>query len=315
MENHLITGIHHITALASGAKANKDFYTDVLGQLLVKRTVNFDAPEVYHLYYGDAAGNPGTLITFFPYEGLVRGRRGAGQVQYTRYAAPKAARAFWSDRLIEKRITFQTAESPFGEPLLRFTDPDGMGIEIVFTSAPGPGQPGGNSAAGIPTEAALTGFHSAQLHVAQASPTEAVLEHLLGYTLAERQGAYSRWVAPGKVAVPGHWIDIYANNQARALQGAGSIHHIAFRTPTEASQRQVRALVEESGLHVTDVLDRNYFRSIYFREPGGILFEVATDPPGMATDEPLESLGQKLQLPEWLEPRRTQLEGVLAPLD
>ncbi len=315
MENHLITGIHHITALASGAKANKEFYTDVIGQRLVKRTVNFDAPEVYHLYYGDAAGSPGTLITFFPYEGLVRGRGGAGQVQYTRYTAPKAARAFWSDRLIEKRITFQTAESPFGESLLRFTDPDGMGIEIVFTSELGPGQPNGNPSANIPADAALSGFHSAQLHVTQASPTEAVLEQLLGYTLAERQGAYSRLVAPGKVAAPGHYIDIYANNQARALQGAGSVHHIAFRTPTEASQRQVRALVEASGLHVTEVLDRNYFRSIYFREPGGILFEVATDPPGMATDEPLETLGQKLQLPEWLEPRRAQIEGELAHLD
>lgn len=315
MANRLITGIHHITALASGAKANKDFYTTVLGQRLVKRTVNFDAPEVYHLYYGDAVGSPGTLITFFPYEGLVRGRGGAGQLQYTRYTAPKAARAFWTDWLIHKRITFQAAESPFGEAMLRFADPDGMGIELVFSATPGPGQSNGNPAAGIPPDAALTGFHSAQLHVAQAGPTEAVLEHLLGYTLAERIGAYSRWAVTGQAAAPGQWIDVYANNQARALQGAGSVHHIAFRTPTEDSQRQVQAQIQASGLNVTEVLDRNYFRSIYFREPGGVLFEVATDPPGMATDEPMETLGQKLQLPEWLEPRRTQLESVLVPLD
>ena len=305
-----ITGLHHITALASDAKANATFYTEVLGLRLIKKTVNFDAPEVYHLYYGDGLAQPGTVLTFFPYAGLVRGRWGVGQVISVRFAVAPEALPFWRERLAALEPRFDEATTAFGETALRFEDPDGMMLEIV--GAEDDARPG-YASAGISAQLSIKGFHSALIQAKNTQLTGGVLEKTLGYKVANQKGNLTRYsVGAGG---SGTFVDILETPEVKfGQQGAGYIHHIAFRTESDASQAIVRNVVESHGLSVTPVQDRQYFHSIYYREPGGVLFEVATDNPGFEVDEPIETLGQNLMLPTWLEPRRARIEAVLPSL-
>ncbi len=263
-----ITGIHHVTAIASDPQRNLDFYTEVLGLRLVKKTVNFDDPGTYHLYFGDDAGSPGTILTFFPWPDAYGGTPGIGETRITSFSAPEGSLDYWEKRLLDAGLPAERTEGFAGEPTLLFPDPDGMKLEIV----PHPGATVAKPSrfAMVPAEAALRGFYGVMLAERALEPTADVLS---------------------------------------------TIHHIAFRMADDASQLEWREKLVEAGLSPTQVLDRNYFHSVYFREPGGVLFELATDPPGFAVDEVPEALGEALRLPEWLESQRGKIETVLPALE
>lgn len=307
----LINGLHHVTTLAGDPQRNVSFYTDTLGLRLVKKTVNFDAPDVYHLYYGNETGSPGTILTFFPYgSDLPRGRKGVGQLTYTAFSVPTASLQFWMDRLHERRIPYAGPTKRFSETYLRFDDPDGAGIELVFTDEDNrPGWSNGR----IPTEYAVRGFHTVTLNEQDPDRTVSLLTDLMQHTLVgEEQGRYRYQAGPGG---SGNYVDVLVSpNDGRALQGAGSVHHVAFSTDSDATQLTIQQQLLDAGFHVTPVQDRQYFHSIYFREPGGILFEIATNPPGFAIDEPVAELGTSLKLPPQYEARRATLEKKLPVL-
>ncbi len=303
----LINGLHHVTTLAGDTQRNVDYYTNFLGLRLVKKTINFDAPDVYHLYYGDETGSPGTILTFFPYGDLPRGRKGVGQLTYTAFSVPTASLSFWMDRLHEKNIPFAGPYKRFSESYLRFEDFDGTGIELVFTDEDTrPGWDNGR----IPSEFAVRGFHTVTLNESNPDRTIKLLTENLQHELVGEEGGRFRFKAgPGG---PGNFVDVlHSPTDVRALQGAGSVHHVAFSTDSDATQLVLQQQLNDAGYHVTPVQDRNYFHSIYFREPGGILFEIATNPPGFAVDEPVSELGQSLKLPSQYEPRRAALENAL----
>lgn len=302
-------GIHHVTAIAGPARRNLDFYTRTLGLRLVKKTVNFDDPSTYHFYYGDEAGRPGTILTFFPWELAAAGRLGIGQTQETVFRVPEGSIGYWTHRLIEKGVAHQAPEKRFGEKAVAFKDPDGMRLALV--AVPGiESEPAWNNGE-IPVEQAIRGFHSVSLLVAEAAPTAAILTDIFGFTEAARDGLLVRYKA-GDTAVGGI-VDLReAGEFLQGRQGAGTVHHVAFRAANDTVQSEMVAkLAQNHGIRATDQKDRNYFRSVYFREPGGVLFEIATDEPGFAIDEPATSLGQALKLPAFLEPNRQQIEAVL----
>ncbi len=306
-----IPGVHHITAIAGDPRRNVAFYSGVLGQRLVKKTVNFDDPGTYHLYYGDEVGNPGTILTFFPFAGVPRGRRGAGQVAAVAFAIPDASLGYWRERLLAYRVTDEDAETRFGERVLAFADPDGLQLELVAGDEAGaqPGWAGGP----IPAAHAIRGFHAATLWVRAHEPTRRVLTELMGFRFVGEEGDRSRYASG---AGPSGLVDVVAMPAAPQGYGAaGTVHHIAWRTPDDAQQLVWQRELSHHGLSVTPVRDRQYFHSIYFREPGGVLFEIATDPPGFAIDEPVAELGTHLKLPPWLEPQRAELARILPPLD
>ena len=299
----LINGLHHVTTLAGDTQRNVDYYTDVLGLRLVKKTVNFDAPDVYHLYYGNEVGSPGTILTFFPYGTLVRGRKGVGQLTYTAFSAPVASLRFWMDRLHERNIPYAGPHTRFSETYLRFEDYDGMGIELVFTDDdPRPGWDNGH----LPAEFAIRGFHTVTLNEQNPDRTISLLTDSLQHTLVGEERGRFRFRAG--VGGPGNYVDVlHSPTDVRALPGAGSVHHVAFSTNSDETQLILQHQLAEQGYQVTPVQDRHYFNSIYFREPGGILFEVATNPPGFTVDEPFAELGQNLKLPAQYESRRASL--------
>lgn len=303
-------GIHHITAIAGNARENVAFYTGLLGLRMVKKTVNFDDPGTYHLYYGDQAGSPGTILTFFPWAGVPKGKAGPGEVTRIDFRAPAGAHDFWAERLSGVRSHLQGA-NPFGEQVIDFNDPDGMHLRIVFAEGPA-GDPW--QTADIATSHAITGFHAAAMTVAHSDATRAVLTDVAGFTLAAEQAGIVRLSAGGESQ--GMLIDLLpASGVARGVQGAGTVHHIAFRAGNDAEQAQMAvALREQFGIPPTEQKDRNYFRSIYFREPSGVLFEIATDDPGFAVDEPLATLGEALKLPSQYEQYRGKIEAVLPSL-
>ncbi|MEZ0612273.1 ring-cleaving dioxygenase [Fibrella sp. WM1] len=303
----LVNGLHHVTALAGDTQRNVDFYTQILGLRLVKKTVNFDAPDVYHLYYGDETGSPGSIMTFFPYGNIPRGRKGAGQLTYTAFSVPVAGMQFWLDRLQQFQIAHTMPLRRFEESYIRFDDFDGTGIELVFNDNDArPGYSNGQ----IPAEFAVRGFHTVTLEQIRPERTIELLTNPMQHRLVAEEADLLRFEA-GKGG-SGNYIDIHVNPSAlRALQGAGSVHHVAFSTDTDETQLQIQQLLAEGGYQVTPVQDRNYFHSIYFREPGGVLFEIATNPPGFAIDEPVESLGTSLKLPPQYEARRAKLEEIL----
>ncbi len=303
----LINGLHHVTTLAGDPQRNVDFYTDMLGLRLVKKTVNFDAPDVYHLYYGNETGSPGTILTFFPYGNLPRGRKGVGQLTYTAFSVPTAALSFWLDRLHERSLSYAGPYKRFSETYLRFDDFDGAGIELVFNDDDQrPGWDNGR----IPAEYAVRGFHTVTLNEQNPDRTIRLLTETMQHTLVGEEAGRFRFKA-GQGG-PGNLVDVlHAPNDGRALQGAGSVHHVAFSTDSDETQLIVQQQLAEAGYSVTPVQDRNYFHSIYFREPGGVLFEVATNPPGFAIDEPIAELGQNLKLPAQYEPRRAKLTEAL----
>ncbi|GGD66300.1 ring-cleaving dioxygenase [Paenibacillus nasutitermitis] len=302
------TGIHHITAFARNPQENVDFYAGVLGLKLVKKTINFDAPEVYHLYFGNEAGSPGTIITFFPWPESRKGRIGGGQVGITTFAVPVGALGFWEERLASFRIDTSKAER-FGETFLQFSDHEGMRLELVERDEGAPSQ---WTFGGIPADKAIKGFGGAVLFSTNAAKTMEVLEQVLGLTKSAEDAGYVRYVASGD---SGNVIDIPGSSMEWGAGGAGTVHHIAWRAADFAEHEQWQQAVAGHGYQPTGIIDRQYFNAIYFRESGGILFEIATDPPGFANDEPADALGQQLMLPAWLEPKRALIEANLLPIE
>ncbi|MEW6643966.1 MAG: ring-cleaving dioxygenase [Pseudomonadota bacterium] len=303
-----MSGIHHVTAIAGNALRNLDFYTRTLGLRLVKKTVNFDDPGTYHFYYGDEAGRPGTILTFFPWEHAAAGRGGVGQTHQTAFRVPARSIGYWTHRFIEKGISHEPLEKRFGETVLAFTDPDGMSLALV--GVPGAENEAGWSDGEVPAEHAIRGFHGVTLLLDSAAKTGAILTDVFGFKEVGREASTIRYQASDAA---GGIVDIYeAKGFLPGRLGRGSVHHIAFRAADDVAEAEMaRKLVRDHGMHPTEQKDRNYFRSIYFREPGGVLFEIATDIPGFDVDEPLASLGEELKLPAFLEPHRKDIENVL----
>jgi glyoxalase family protein len=305
------TGIHHITAIASDAQRNLDFYVQVLGLRMVKRTVNFDAPDTYHLYYGDEVGRPGTLLTFFPWAGLPRGRGGPGLAGSTAFAVPEGSLGWWTERLARMGVEHEQLATRHGEETLRLRDPDGLELELVATPEGAARAPwrGGD----VPEERALRGFHRVGLRLGRIQPSASLLTEVMGFHVIEEGPERLRLGAPG--GEPGAGVDLLGQpDRPYGRMGAGTVHHVAWRARDEREQLAWREQLIARGLEVTAVVDRCYFRSIYFREPGGVLFEIATDPPGMTVDESVERLGSELRLPPWLEGARPQIERALPAL-
>ncbi len=281
-----IQGIHHVTAMCGDPQTNIDFYTGVLGLRLVKLTVNYDDPGTYHLYYGDASGSPGTILTFFPWPESMPGQNGAGMATEIAFLAPSNSIGYWQNQLKETAAL----TTRFSDSTLTFSDPDGLRLAIVFSA---PAQ----------SDHALQGFHSVTLSEARPESTEQHLIHGMDFTQIAQEGNRTRFRAGGQ------HLDILHDPQAgRGRISAGAVHHLAWRVPDDNSQLKWQDRLLAEGRHVSPVMDRTYFHSIYWREPGGVLFEIATDPPGFTVDEPLASLGEKLILPRWLEPMRGELQ-------
>jgi glyoxalase family protein len=289
-------GIHHVTAIAGPARRNLDFYTRVLGLRLVKKTVNFDDPGTYHLYYGDETGRPGTIMTFFPWPMARRGVQGAGQATVTSFSVPQGSLGYWTERLGKLGVPYEDPRPRFDEEVLTMLDPDGLRLELVAR-----GEGSGHEA---------QGFDGVTLTEWNPEVTAEVLTGTLGFRPSGQQGDRFRFEAGASR------VDVVASPASvRGHISAGTVHHVAWRAADDADQLAWREAVAESGLYVTPVLDRQYFHSIYFREPGGVLFEIATDPPGFTRDEPVESLGGALKLPPWLEPERKRIEQALPPIE
>jgi glyoxalase family protein len=305
--------IHHVTAIAGDPVKNLSFYTRDLGLRFVKKTVDFDDPSTYHFYYGDETGSPGTILTFFPWTNAHAGRRGVGETRQTVFRVPLGSIGYWTQRFTEKGIHYQSLEQRFGEPVLPFTDPDGMALALVGI-ADAENETGWSNG-DIPSEHAIRGFQGVTLLLDSADKTAAILTDVFGFREVAREGSVFRFAAAGYMK--GNVVDIYeAPGALRGHQGRGSVHHIAFRAADDVQQAQMtEKLVRTHGRHPTEQKDRKYFRSIYFREPSGVLFEIATDIPGFAVDEPVEALGRDLELPSFLESRRKEIEGVLPVLE
>ncbi|NDW07426.1 ring-cleaving dioxygenase [Jiella pacifica] len=305
-------GIHHVTAIAGPAVRNLDFYTRVLGLRLVKKTVNFDDPTAYHLYFGDEAGTPGTIVTFFPLEHAAQGRVGVGEVEEIMLAVPAASLGFWSHRLIEKGVDHSGIEKRFGASVLPFKDPDGMRLSFVGTAA-GASAEGQAPGEAIPAEHAIRGIHGVSLLIEEEAPTAAILFDVFGFDKIGEEGSRHRYVSGAAI---GGIVDLHAvGGFLKPRPGRGSVHHLAFRARDDAEQAaMVEKLTEAYGREVTEVKDRKYFRSVYFREPGHVLFEIATDVPGFAVDEAPEALGTGLMLPDQYEPLRKRIEATLTKL-
>ena len=307
-----IEGLHHITALAGDPQRNVNFYLHVLGQRLVKKTVNFDDPFTYHLYYGDNVGSPGTIMTFFPWPSARRGRAGNGEVIASAYNISPASVDYWRQRLAKFEVRGLTDGTRMGATTIGFEDPDGMRIELITHD--GKAAPAAWTAGPVPAEHMLHGFHGVTLGVEDHAATAALLTERMGYTFVAQEGQRYRY--RGASPDTGQYVDLLVRPSYGPGQlGAGSVHHVAFRVPDDPAQAAYQTALYDAGLGVTEVKDRQYFHSIYFREPGGTLFEIATDQPGFATDEPVARLGEKLQLPPWLESRRTIIEERLPQIE
>lgn len=311
MENRIL-GLHHITAIASKAKTNHDFYTKILGLRFLKKTVNFDDPGTYHFYFGDEKGSAGTILTFFPYEDARAGRAGTGMVTQIGYSVPEGSFDFWMKRFDEHNVIYNKPSEKFGEKYLPFLDPDGLKLELTIPKNPDNRQPWATSE--INADVATRGFHNATLTLQNAAPTAKVLTDIFGYKLLEQSGNRYRYMtdAVDSAAI----IDLVElPNEGRGIGGAGTNHHIAFRVKDENALMEIRKKVVAAGLNITEKIDRNYFYSLYFREPGGVLFEIATDNPGFGIDEPFEKLGSSLLLPPQYEDRRAEIEAILPTID
>jgi glyoxalase family protein len=304
-------GLHHVTAVATDPQRNIDFYTTVLGLRLVKQTVNFDRPELYHLYYGDEAGLPSTLLTFFPWPEAPDGKQGTGLATATAFSIPPESLGWWQQHLAGLKVDADAPVRRTDEEVIAFRDPDGLVIELV--AAEGDRRSGWDGAAGIPAEHAVRGLHAITVTEAELEPTAELLAGMLGMTLGDESGGRARFTMSGDN--PGTLVDVAAGTGDKGLQAGGTVHHVAFRAPDRETQALWREQLIEAGSEVTEILDRQYFTSIYFREPGGVLFEIATDQPGFTVDEPLLELGRKLKLPPWLEPNREQIENTLPSLE
>ncbi len=306
-----ILGIHHVTAIADDPQRNIDFYTGVLGLRLVKLTVNFDDPRSYHLYYGDEQGHPGTLLTFFAWPGVPKGRQGTGQVTVTSFSIPQGSLDYWIERLSQQGVSSTGPASRFDETVLSLHDPDGLALELV--AHPQAELRPAWKAGQVPAEHAIRGVHTVTLSEDGYERTAKLLTETMGFRLLGEENGVFRY-AVGEQG-PGAYVDVRcAPGLRRGHVAGGTVHHVAWRTPTDEREQAWRGALVGLDLNVTPVLDRKYFHSIYFREPGGILFEIATDPPGFTVDESVEQLGTRLELPPWLEPQRKELEQVLPAL-
>jgi glyoxalase family protein len=307
-----ITGLHHVTAIASEPQRNLDFHAGVLGLRLVKRTINFDDPGSYHFYFADGVGTPGTILTFFPWPNARRGVRGTGEVEATAFAIPAESAGYWLERLKEHHVPAERTAARFGEEVIRLADADGMPIELIASTGGGKTQETQPWTGGpVPAEHALRGFHSVSLSLEDTGETATLLTATLGYERAGEAGSRTRFIAPGEGGV-GKIIDLVQSPNAQPGRlGAGSVHHIALRVADDAQQLEWREKLSRLGYGVSPVMDRTYFHSIYFREPGGVLFEIATDPPGFTADESVEELGAHLRLPSWMESSRPRIEEIL----
>lgn len=307
-----VLGIHHMSAISGPAQENLDFYVGVLGLRLVKLTVNFDDPTAYHLYYGDGVGTPGTLLTFFPYPGGHPGRPGAGQTTVIHLSIPHGSMQFWTQRFQGFDVDYDRPQSREGVDSMRFRAPDGLQLELVATRAyQAPIRWTGSPVA---SERAIGGIQAVTLVERELGPTQLILEKIFGFRLAgEKGGRYRFELEDGGV---GKSLYVVIDRDGLAgRQGHGGVHHVAFRVPSEEVQMDLRLQVIRAGLSVSAVLDREYFRSIYFREPGGVLFEIATDEPGFLVDENADELGSRLQLPRQFESFRVQIERSLPEIE
>ena len=303
-------GLHHVTAIATDPQANVDFYTRALGLRLVKQTVNFDAPDTYHLYYGDEQGSPSSLLTFFPWPGVPQGRRGAGMTTATAFSVPESSLGWWHERFTRLGVDVDAPRTRDEEEVLTFRDPDGMVIDLV--ASVGDHRSGWDGVADIPAEHAVRGLHAIALSERQLDPSAGMLTELLGMSVAGEEGDRARFQMSSGGS--GALVDVLAGVRERGLQAGGTVHHVAFRAPDLETMTAWQQQLMANGIRVTQIMDRQYFKSIYFREPGGVLFEIATDAPGFAVDEPLLELGRNLKLPPWLEPSREQIAASLPPL-
>lgn len=310
-------GIHHVTAIASDASGNLAFYRDALGLRLIKQTVNFDDPGTYHLYFGDEGGSPGSILTFFPHAHAAPGRVGVGQVGETVFAVPGGSIGYWTERFVAHGVTFTTPEKRFGETILPFQDRDGTRLALVALPAADtmPAWAGD----GVGLENAIRGIRSVTMWVSSGDRSAAVLTDALGFREMAREANFVRYSTGDEATAPvmGGAVDLrVVGDFLPGRMGTGSVHHVAFRAASDAAQSQMSAtLASKLGIQATEQMDRCYFRSIYFREPSGVIFEIATDAPGFATDETVETLGSTLQLPSWLEPRRADITRMLPPLE
>jgi glyoxalase family protein len=305
------SGLHHVTAIGGDPQKNIDFYITGLGLRLVKRTVNFDDPSTYHLYYGDEAGRPGSLMTFFPWKGVPKGRIGAGQSTSTAFSVPSGSLGWWRDHFSTLRVSSEITTETSDEERLSLRDPDGLQLDLVASSTNDPRDPW--DSASVPADYAVRGQHSSVLTVQDAAGTVALLTDDLGLRVVSETGDRTRLAAGD--ALPGNIVDVISDPSApTGLTAGGTVHHIAFRVPDHETQELWRQDLVSRGHQVTAILDRQYFTSIYFREPGGVLFEIATDTPGFDIDEPLLELGRSLKLPPWLEPSRDDIEHAVIPI-
>ncbi|MGV3686938.1 MAG: ring-cleaving dioxygenase [Daejeonella sp.] len=311
MEDRIL-GLHHITAIAGGAKRNYNFYTGVLGLRLVKKTVNFDDPYTYHFYYGDKVGTPGSILTFFPWEGMQAGRRGTRQVTEIGYSVPQNSLDFWLKRFEEHNVVYNKVSEKFGEQYLTFLDPDGLKFELITSKNDDQRLPWETEQ--ISADHALKGFHNVTITTNKMDATARVLTDIFGYKLLESHVNRHRFLTDAIETA--NIVDLVeAPGESVGHVAAGSVHHVAFRVKDDKVLMAFRDKVVAAGLSITEKIDRNYFYSLYFREPGGVLFEIATDNPGFAIDESVEELGSDLKLPAQYESHREDISKRLASLD
>ncbi|MBY6163305.1 VOC family protein [Mameliella alba] len=304
-----IRGLHHVTSMAADARENNRFFTKLLGLRRVKKTVNFDAPDVYHLYYGDETGSAGTIMTYFPFPHIVKGKPGTGAVSETAFAVPEGALPYWQDRLTKAQVRGVQAEKRFGQNRLRFHGPDGDGFALVEVSGDTRAPYDGSD---VPTDVAIRGFFGVTMRLHEKKATADLLR-FMGYDLGESSGTLTRFVM--KNGNGADVVDLEVPLDAvRAREGAGSVHHVAFAVEDRAAQLEVREALVKAGYHITPVIDRDYFWAIYFRTPGGVLFEVATNEPGFARDEDPAHLGEALKIPTQHARLRQQIEQILPAL-
>ena len=310
MENRIL-GLHHITAIANNAQRNFDFYTKVLGLRLVKKTVNFDDPHTYHFYYGNETGTPGTILTFFPWEGIRKGLTGTGMATEIGYSVPAGSFEFWKDRFMQQKVVHQEKIERFGEEVLPFQDPDGLNLALVVAKTQDNRQPWESKE--VKADTALKGFQSITLALKDIKRTATILTEVFGYGLLSQEGNRYRFITDA--IDNANIVDlIEAPEQTTGLVAGGTNHHVAFRVKDDLVLMEFREKIASRGLSITSKIDRNYFYSLYFREPGGVLFEIATDNPGFAIDEAVSELGTNLKLPAQYEPNRAQIEQVLPPI-
>ena len=309
--NNKILGLHHITAIAGDAQRNYDFYTKVLGLRLVKKTVNFDDPGTYHFYYGDEVGTPGSILTFFPWEGIQKGRTGTGMVTEIGYSIPKESLDFWNDRFNELKVKHNAINDRFGEQYLPFEDPDGLLLNLIVPASEDNRKPWTTNE--VKEDVAIKGFHSVVLTVRKVEPTAKILEDIFGYKLFKQEGNLYRFIT--NAVETANVVDIVEMLDGnKGYNAGGTNHHVAFRAKDDNIMMEFREKIQSAELNITEKIDRNYFYSLYFREPEGILFEIASDNPGFAVDETKEHLGEALKLPSQYEGYRKKIEEALPKL-